>query len=119
AAAVRRRSGMAEALDQGLVGLARLVDLRTVRTLTGAAPVRLVVRRGLGGSACNVRRSGSLYKVKEEKPSRRFSMRQKLRIFTAGIAALLLAATAATASRDDRKTEITVHDRVEVPGHIL
>lgn len=46
-------------------------------------------------------------------------MRNKLRILCGLLATVALTATMATASRDDRKTALTVNDRIEVPGYIL
>ena len=46
-------------------------------------------------------------------------MRKTLKVFYLGLAAVLLTTTMATASRDDRKTEITVNERIEIPGYIL
>ncbi len=46
-------------------------------------------------------------------------MRKTLQIFSFGLTALLLTVTMATASPNDLKTEITVNEQIEIPGHIL
>lgn len=46
-------------------------------------------------------------------------MRSKTKIILSGLATLLLAGTMAMASRVDHKTELTINERVEIPGHIL
>jgi hyperosmotically inducible protein len=46
-------------------------------------------------------------------------MKHKEKLIYAALAALLLTATTAMAERVDRKTELTVNERIEIPGHIL
>lgn len=46
-------------------------------------------------------------------------MKHKEKLIYVAMAALLITASTAIAERVDRKTELTVNERVEIPGHIL
>lgn len=46
-------------------------------------------------------------------------MKHKEKLIYTALAALLLSATTVMAERVDRKTELTVNERIEIPGHVL